>query len=83
MQVNEELLEAKAQFTKVWLKYAGEQADVMDAGDWVHVFAVLQGTAMAMAEVPAETAGNVMDEVKKVALGSYGQTHEHLSSPMQ
>lgn len=52
MEAKPETIEAMSNFTEVWMKFAEQHQNEMHAGNWVHMFAVLTGTALVMADTP-------------------------------
>lgn len=78
-------VDIKAEFTQYWLEFAERHQDKMHVGDWAHLFAVLTGTALSLAEVPEEKLPELLEQARQVSDRVYRDANEFISmdTPLQ
>jgi hypothetical protein len=76
-----ETMEAKAAFTAAWMEFAAKHGEHMRIGDWVHIFATLTGTALALAEVDESDLPTVVSATGDIINNVYAGAVQCMKQP--
>jgi hypothetical protein len=80
-----DVTELKGEFTRMWMDFAAAHEREMNIGDWAHLFAVLTGSALAMADVEKEKVDDILEQMRiaSTAVFEHASTLVKSEHPLQ